>query len=873
MSIMKSKIVKKVSALAVTAAMTFGLMAPMAATNVNAADSLDSSSNIESKYASEGYTLKWNDEFSGSTLNTKDWNVEAHEPGWVNQELQRYVSESDMNDNIKLKDGVLTILPTAKKKDNASATVSEVLKSNTFDATNWTSGTNEGGEATFDYKDGKAVISIAKSGTVNYGVQLQQTNLTLVPNHKYQLKMKATASAARAVEISFLDPDNGYDWYGGAKKIITTDANGEISIDFTVPADKKESKTIALQINFGLITDDNKEFEAASGAAEVTLSAPSLVDLSANPAADVKTAYDYTSGRINTQNKHDFKYGRFEARAKVPSGNGYLPAFWLMATDETNYGQWPQCGEVDIMEVMGQDITKSYHTIHYGYDANTGHSQNQGTYVLSGDGSFKDEWHTFTLDWEPGKLTWYVDGKEVYTTNNWYTGKDKESQLTYPAPFDQEFYVILNLAVGGSWVGYPDQAVVDDMPNQSFDIDYVRVYQKDEAVYEAAEANCKAPESPKATFREADANGNYVLNADFSKDISASDASNNWTLHLESDAEGTAYKVENNAIKISPKAVGSQNHSVQLKQEKIPMYRGWEYELTFDAYADENRTIIADIEGPDHGWTRYMADTTFDLTTEKKTYTKTFTMEEATDANGSLEFNLGNQKSTAGVTISNVKLTHKSGTLIPEDNSKTIRADGNYVYNGTFDQGENRLGYWDIAGDKANVSVTNKNKVRMLKVEVKDAANPISISQSELPALAKGDYEVSFDSYFEGNADASGLSVKVANEEYIPELSSTSKKYSKKFKVDKSLERKDSNITLTFSKPGVYYLDNLMLSEASLLKNGSFVSGVSGFAPYIYTNDLASYVVDNINNDSAFVMTINNTGTEAWHVQLNQDNI
>ena len=74
----------------------------------------------------------------------------------------------------------------------------------------------------------------------------------------------------------------------------------------------------------------------------------------------------YTSGRINTQGKHDFKYGYFECRAKVPTGKGYLPAFWMMPTDENLYGQWPKCGEIDIMEVMGQETNKAYGTIHYG---------------------------------------------------------------------------------------------------------------------------------------------------------------------------------------------------------------------------------------------------------------------------------------------------------------------------------------------------------------------------------------------------------------------------------------------------------------------------------------------------------------------------
>lgn len=112
-----------------------------------------------------------------------------------------------------------------------------------------------------------------------------------------------------------------------------------------------------------------------------------------------KEAASYTSGRVSTQNKQTFIYGRFECRAKVPKGQGYLPAFWLMANDENVYGQWPRCGEIDCMEVMGQETNKTYGTIHYGNP----HSQSQGTYTITDGADFSDDFHIFTCDWEPGK--------------------------------------------------------------------------------------------------------------------------------------------------------------------------------------------------------------------------------------------------------------------------------------------------------------------------------------------------------------------------------------------------------------------------------------------------------------------------------------
>ncbi len=185
----------------------------------------------------------------------------------------------------------------------------------------------------------------------------------------------------------------------------------------------------------------------------------------------------YTSGRVNTQNKHNFTYGKFEARAKVPTGKGYLPAFWLMSADEGVYGQWPRCGEIDIMEVLGDRTDTLHGTLHYGHNATTGHHQSQGTYTLE-SGSFSEEFHVFSCEWEPGRIVWYVDGKQYFEEKEWYTAKpDGTERIAYPAPFDKPFYIILNLAVGGSWVGYPDETT--DLETQTYEIDYVRVWQKE----------------------------------------------------------------------------------------------------------------------------------------------------------------------------------------------------------------------------------------------------------------------------------------------------------------------------------------------------------------------------------------------------------
>ena len=771
---------------------------------------------------------------------------------------------------------------------SGSSSAGEMFDGNVFDDT-WSStiaeaswGPDYSADATVDFSSGSAEVSVADPGKDTWHVQIQKAGLTLVEGHEYKFSFNAKSDAAKKIQLSVTNTSSFVPY----KDAIVTIGEEEAEYSITFTMGECEEGKVAAQINLGKF-DDTAE---GSAAANVTISNVSLVDLSAEAAGTDEEPkfnyknYNYASGRINTKGKEDFTYGYFECSARVPEGAGYLPAFWLMASDETNYGQWPQCGEMDIMEVMGQNTKKSYHTIHYGYDPDSGHRENQGSLVLE-EGDFSKEYHTYGLEWLPGELIWYVDGEEVYRTDDWFTGKDEESQLTYPAPFDQDFYVILNLAVGGKWVGYPDEAAVNDMNNQSYDIDYVRVYQLPEEEYKKLEEEAKKPEHT-VSYREADANGNYVRNGDFAKSLKQSGSDEeNFELYLVNGNEATA-KVANNAVTITPAEVGTQNHSIQLKQTGVPIRKDWTYTLSFDAYATEKRSIIIDVEGPDKGWTRYFNDTTVNITKEKKTYSYDFTMTEKSDPNGSLEFNLGNQGSTAAVNISNVSLKVKEAGPAEDVIEKTVRADGNYVYNGSFDQGDKRLGYWEIAeDDKAAVSVTNDNMVRELcvKVEVPEgttALNPVTLYQSDLAPLVKGTYDLSFDAYMEDGGSADALTVTAAGITFNPEITTERKSYNKQFKLRKDLEREDSDVKIEFTKPGVYYLDNVFLSEAAMLKNGFFDSSLSGYQVYANTPAVASGMIDNMgDNDNTFVMSIKDTGAEGadvdktWYIQLIQDGI
>jgi beta-glucanase (GH16 family) len=178
-------------------------------------------------------------------------------------------------------------------------------------------------------------------------------------------------------------------------------------------------------------------------------------------------ARDYTSSRIRTKRKADWLYGRFDIRAKLPKGKGIWPAIWMMPTAE-KYGGWPNSGEIDIMEVLGQEPGKVYGTLHYSRAG--GRHTYTGTNTTLAAGSFADDFHVFRLDWETNAMRWYVDDRLYQTQTNWQSRAD-----SFPAPFDQRFHLILNLAVGGNWPGNPNATTT--FP-QAMSIDYVRVYRR-----------------------------------------------------------------------------------------------------------------------------------------------------------------------------------------------------------------------------------------------------------------------------------------------------------------------------------------------------------------------------------------------------------
>jgi beta-glucanase (GH16 family) len=181
--------------------------------------------------------------------------------------------------------------------------------------------------------------------------------------------------------------------------------------------------------------------------------------------AEAYQGHQYTSGRINTSGHFTQAYGRFEARVWMPTGKGIWPAFWTLG-DNIGSARWPACGELDIMETVGDDTDHNYGSAH-GPGYSGGNPLTKG-YTYAGT-TLTDGYHNYAIEWEPNQVRWYVDGNLFETQ----TSADVPAGTTWV--YDHPFFIILNVAVGGTWPGSPDGSTV--FP-QVMKVDYVRVYAK-----------------------------------------------------------------------------------------------------------------------------------------------------------------------------------------------------------------------------------------------------------------------------------------------------------------------------------------------------------------------------------------------------------
>jgi beta-glucanase (GH16 family) len=172
----------------------------------------------------------------------------------------------------------------------------------------------------------------------------------------------------------------------------------------------------------------------------------------------------YTSARLVTKNKGDWKFGRFDIRAKLPSGRGIWPAIWMLPT-KFEYGQWPLSGEIDIVENVGYFPDSLFGTVHT--ESFNGMKGTQKVKSISVK-DLSTAFHNYTLEWDENKISFYLDNVLYHVFENNHTGFEAW-------PFDKVFHLVLNVAVGGNWGG--KYGVDDSIFPQKMEVDYIRVYQ------------------------------------------------------------------------------------------------------------------------------------------------------------------------------------------------------------------------------------------------------------------------------------------------------------------------------------------------------------------------------------------------------------
>ena len=379
----------------------------------------------------------------------------------------------------------------------------------------------------------------------------------------------------------------------------------------------------------------------------------------------------YTSSRLRTVKDDGTElftktYGRIEARIKMPKGNGFWPAFWLLPST-TDYGVWASSGEIDILEAKGRLPNRVYGTVHFGQPW-PGNKYTGSMYKFPDSQTIAD-YHVYSLEWEPGVLRWLVDDNVYYETSQWWSlGAGQSEPYAYPAPYDKPFYILLNFAIGGNYDGgvAPEDY---QLPAQML-VDWVRVYDKDEPY--ATNVKRPTPQRDEDKFKsfETSDGRNFIFDSQMQKAIvegkNEGMSSNEnmdvkeraWYFLALSDFGGKAVSsAEGEGRRVKITNPGNQNYSVQLIQH-LPVAKGYSYKIQFDAKASAARKIAIKLGGDaDNGWAVYSPEYYPELTTEVQHYSYFFTMENDTDLTARLEFNLG--LDTNDVWIGNVSVTQE----------------------------------------------------------------------------------------------------------------------------------------------------------------------------------------------------------------------
>lgn len=347
-----------------------------------------------------------------------------------------------------------------------------------------------------------------------------------------------------------------------------------------------------------------------------------VIEAKKESVSDKYGEYSYTSARMITRGKFNMKYGRIEFKAKLPQGKGIWPALWMLGEKIGTVG-WPSCGEIDVMEYLGHETNKVYGTIHGpGYSGANGIG---GSYVLP-EGSFTEGYHVFAVEWDPAGISWYVDDVKFFQVSR------PEVEFRGDWVFDDPFFIIMNVAVGGYWPGYPDETTV--FPQKMY-VKYIKVY--------------------KGVTMEQIDNGSF----DYPIINDQANVPDQWFLWYGSPygMGGTAqvsWDKNNRLAEINVINTGWESWHVQFNQW-VGLVQGKTYRLTFKAKSDSMRDINLKFLHP----TTYAlyAQQTFNVTTEWQTFTIEFTFNSPYPvANLSFELGATSKPSTGKVYIDDVEL-------------------------------------------------------------------------------------------------------------------------------------------------------------------------------------------------------------------------
>lgn len=348
----------------------------------------------------------------------------------------------------------------------------------------------------------------------------------------------------------------------------------------------------------------------------------------------------YTSAAVTTRGKFSQAYGRFEARMKLPQGSGYWPAFWLMPETDTDeaHGPWPMCGEIDILETGGERDT-FISSLHFANRNNTHACVSTGRIKLPA-GADTSAWNVYAVEWEPMGMRIYFNDRRVgeFKVKDWWTyGPSGQLRAPRPAPFDKPFYIILNNAVGGQFIG-------NAMPKpgnetQSLEIDYVRVYGKDG--YEMPD-----PEDDPALKERA------VRRVPVKKDASGAEIDTEQIVDGEFSGRRNFWRTEgrgglsivrdNGSLRVECREPVCEQHMSILKYAPpIEVEKGRWYRLSFRAKASAPcRHVRPDVERPKAGWQKLFLCSALALDTEWKRFSFDF-QSLATDGEVNFLFYLG----------------------------------------------------------------------------------------------------------------------------------------------------------------------------------------------------------------------------------------